>query len=128
MSDDEKLQELKKKLSDISENKEKQARKEQESNNNDASNMGVAFRACTELVLSIGVCGALGYGVDKYMNFAPLGMITGLLLGMAVGFMGIYRITNNMDMAVGYKPYRNNNKKSASRSDSVSTSKTDNDK
>lgn len=95
------LSRLQDKLEDL---RRSQAEKEAKSSkpSHDGSNMAMAFRACSELVLSIGVCGVIGYFVDSQLSSQPLFLIIGLLLGMGVGFAGVYRITNNMGMSVGY--------------------------
>lgn len=98
---DEALSSLKQRLASLEEQDANSQSKESKFSM-DGSNMAIAFRACTELILSIFVCGAIGYGVDYQFGFSPVGMIIGLLIGMAVGFSGVYRITNNMGMSVGY--------------------------
>lgn len=91
-------------------------KQESQPRSQDASNMAVAFRACSELIISIGVCGVIGYGLDQAINTSPLCMIIGLLVGMCVGFLGVYRITNNMGLSVGYMHLHDANKNDTQKS------------
>ena len=100
--DDRKLRNLKNRLETLDKKDREKKVKEKNAKGHDGTNLSVAIRACTELLVSIGVCGALGYGADGYFETRPLFMIIGLLLGMGVGFLGAYRISNNMGMSIGY--------------------------
>lgn len=108
-NDSSKLTDLKSRIRHFNSEHEEKSEK-MEHSSADGSNMAVAFRACSELIVSIGVCGAAGYYFDQYFETKPAGLIIGLLTGMCVGFLGIYRITNNMGMAVGYKNLPDNAK------------------
>jgi F0F1-type ATP synthase assembly protein I len=44
-----------------------------------------------ELVTSIGVCGVAGYLLDRWLPTRPFLLITGCLLGMAVGMWTVVR-------------------------------------
>lgn len=96
-----KLKNLKEQL-EILKEKDRAEQSRQNASGVGNSNLSIAMRACTELIASIGVCGAIGYGADGYFETRPFLMILGLLTGMGVGFAGVYRITNNMGMSVGY--------------------------
>ena len=59
-------------------------------------------QAGMELVLSIVIGGAIGYGIDSYFGTKPLFMIIFFLLGTGAGFLSIYRISQNLGSSVGY--------------------------
>ncbi len=59
-------------------------------------------QAGMELVLSILVGGAIGYGLDSFFGTKPLFMIIFFLMGTAAGFLSIYRISQNLGASVGY--------------------------
>jgi ATP synthase protein I len=59
-------------------------------------------QAGLELVLSILVGGAIGYGLDSFFGTKPLFMIIFFLMGTAAGFLSIYRISQNLGSSVGY--------------------------
>ena len=110
-SDDTKMDQLKQRISAFKTTNEKNKETETKADRSQGSDMAIAFRACSELIISIGVCGAIGYGIDDYFLSSPIGLITGLLIGTGVGFTAVYRITNNMDMAVGYASEHKKKKK-----------------
>jgi len=64
----------------------------------DASGMRVGL----ELVVSMGLGGAIGYGLDQWLGTLPLFMIIMFLLGTAAGFMNIYRMTQGAGYGIGY--------------------------
>lgn len=43
------------------------------------------------MVAAVGVCGFAGYFVDKWLSTSPVFLITGILLGVAVGGFQAYR-------------------------------------
>lgn len=69
----------------------------------DAESLSLGVRAGTELVGSIVVCGAIGYGLDKWLETKPWMLIIFLFLGVCTGFLNVYRVTKNLGSAVGYK-------------------------
>ena len=58
-----------------------------------ATNAGSAAGASYALVGSILVLGAVGYGIDKWRDTAPWGLIIGLTLGIIVGFYDLVKTT-----------------------------------
>ncbi|MBE1236451.1 AtpZ/AtpI family protein [Phaeovibrio sulfidiphilus] len=59
------------------------------------------MRISVEMVTTIAVGGALGYGLDKWMGSAPFAMVLCLLLGGAAGVMNAYRVVKGLDDSVG---------------------------
>ena len=50
------------------------------------------------MVASLGVCGVLGYFVDKWLSSTPVFLIVGILLGVVVGVLQAYKmIVKNID-------------------------------
>ena len=52
------------------------------------------------LLASLGLFGGLGWWLDGRFNTAPLFLIAGILLGLAVAFNGLLRRLNAIDRAV----------------------------
>jgi F0F1-type ATP synthase assembly protein I len=46
------------------------------------------FFAGTQLAVTVVVCTAIGYWVDKRMGWSPWGLITGSLIGIILGMLG----------------------------------------
>jgi ATP synthase protein I len=57
-----------------------------------ATNAGSAAGASYTLVGGILVLGAIGYGIDKWRDTSPWGLIIGLTLGIVVGFYDLVKI------------------------------------
>lgn len=57
-----------------------------------AAGMGIGLT----LVVSIFVCGAIGYTIDKWMDSAPWGLVIFLLLGIASGFYSVYKASKGL--------------------------------
>jgi len=68
------------------------------------SDMGLAYRIVTELVVAIGIGGLIGYGIDRWLEIQPWSMIVFTLLGFGAGMLNIFRITRGYGYAVGYRP------------------------
>jgi ATP synthase protein I len=73
----------------------------QNQSSNDA--MGNGMRAGLELVVSIGAGTFIGYWLDKTFDTKPLFLIALFFLGVITGFVNVWRVTNNVGYAVGYK-------------------------
>lgn len=69
----------------------------------DSESMSMGVRAGTELVGAIGVCAAIGYGLDRWLDTKPWLLILFLFLGVCTGFLNVYRATQNLGSSVGYK-------------------------
>ncbi len=55
------------------------------------SGLGVAWRISIELAVAIGVCSAIGFGLDRWLGTAPWLMLVFLVLGFAAGIRNVYR-------------------------------------
>ncbi|GEM_PF-408713 len=66
-------------------------------------NMGKGMRAGLELVASIAAGTLIGLWLDKTFDTKPLFLIALFFLGVITGFVNIWRITNDVGYAVGYK-------------------------
>ncbi|MBI1327914.1 MAG: hypothetical protein GC136_09765 [Alphaproteobacteria bacterium] len=53
----------------------------------------VGIRAGTELVVGPLVGGFLGFGLDKWLDISPIGLIAGVFLGVTTAFFNIYKLT-----------------------------------
>ena len=63
----------------------------------DNSLLGMAWKLSTELLASVLVGFLLGYGVDVLAGTRPWGVLVGLGLGIAAGFMSVFRTAAAMD-------------------------------
>ncbi len=63
----------------------------------DGTLLGMAWRLSTELLASVLVGFMLGYGADVLFGSEPWGMLVGLGLGIAAGFMSVFRTASAMD-------------------------------
>ena len=54
--------------------------------------MQVAFRLGTELTVATIIGGLLGYALDSYFGSKPWGLVVGIVLGVAAGCLGVYRL------------------------------------
>ncbi len=73
-------------------------------------NMNMGIRAGTELVVSLAAGGGLGYALDRWLGTAPWLMIFFLFMGLCAAFLNIYKITQNLDSSVGFRPGRKTQK------------------
>ena len=58
-----------------------------------ASNSGQVAGASYTLVGAIILLGAIGYGIDRWQDTAPWGLVIGLALGIIVGFYELVKTT-----------------------------------
>ncbi len=63
------------------------------------SGLGVAWRISIELAVAIGVCGAIGFGLDRWLGTAPGLMLVFLVLGFAAGIRNVYRAAQDIAAA-----------------------------
>jgi ATP synthase protein I len=66
-----------------------------------ASGLGIGMRISIELVTTVAVGGALGYGIDSWLGISPLAMVVFLIFGGAAGVMNAYRVVKGLDDSVG---------------------------
>ena len=55
------------------------------------ANPKIALKLGTELVSATLVGGAIGYGLDRWLDSKPWLMVLFLVLGIAAGFLNLYR-------------------------------------
>jgi F0F1-type ATP synthase assembly protein I len=58
---------------------------------------GLAYGAVTVLIGGILLFLAVGWGVDRYFNTSPWGIVIGIILGAVVGFYQFIRISKQID-------------------------------
>ena len=61
--------------------------------------LGVAWRISIEMAVAIGVCGAIGYGLDRWLGTVPWLMLGFLVLGFAAGVRNVYRVAQEIAAA-----------------------------
>ena len=66
--------------------------------------LGMAWKLSTELLASVLVGFLLGYGVDTLAGTGPWGLLIGLGLGIAAGFMGVFRTANALSAKTAHLP------------------------
>ena len=95
----ERLRELERKLEPEGEKSETMSDAELEKR---SSALGRAFKISTELVAGVFVGGFIGYALDNWLmpklgiKTAPLFLIVFLLLGIAAGFLNVFRAAREM--------------------------------
>ena len=52
---------------------------------------GVAYRVMVDMIAGLLVGGFLGYGLDRWMGWAPYSLVVGLVLGFAAGVNNAWR-------------------------------------
>ena len=65
--------------------------------------IGLAFRVGVELLSAVAVGGAIGWGLDVWLETRPWLMLVLLLLGGVAGILNVYRISSGYSYAAGYK-------------------------
>ena len=58
---------------------------------------GLAYGAVTLLIGAILIFLAIGWGVDKFLNTSPWGIVVGIILGAIIGFYQFIRISSQID-------------------------------
>ena len=64
--------------------------------------IGLAFRVGVELLSAVAVGGAIGWGLDLWLETRPWLMLVLLLLGGAAGILNVYWISSGYSYAAGY--------------------------
>lgn len=67
-----------------------------------AENMSVGMRAGAELTGAIGGAAFIGWALDRWLDTAPIFLISLLLLGVFTGFFNVYRLTQNSGVSGGF--------------------------
>lgn len=76
----------------------------------DAENMNRGLRAGTELVVSIAAGTLIGWFLDQWLGTKPLFLLLFIMAGIGAGFFNVYRITQDIGTAPGFKPLHNRKK------------------
>lgn len=58
--------------------------------------LGSALRLSTEFVAALVVGGGMGWLVDRWLGSAPIGLLVFLALGIAAGFLEVFRVAWQM--------------------------------
>jgi ATP synthase protein I len=113
---DPRLKNIRDKLSQIKE-KDNKANTSQKSRADDSESMSVGLRAGTELIASIAAGGFIGYWLDIWLETKPIFLIAMLILGVITGFVNVWRTTQNIGHAVGYKNLNNKDNNTIDKDD-----------
>lgn len=63
------------------------------------SAMAAGLKIATELVASVAVGGFIGWALDRWLETKPILLLVFLALGIAAGFMGVFRTAWQMQAA-----------------------------
>ncbi len=69
----------------------------------DSEGTSKGIRAVADLVGTPIVCGAIGIGLDKWLDTSPFGFIILAFLGLLAGFWSLYKMSNGSGSQVGFK-------------------------
>ncbi len=94
------LEDLEQRLEEVRKRREKP----QETEDNNGSLLGMAWRMSTELVVAVLVGTGLGYGLDKFLGTQPWILLLGIGFGFAAGIMNVVRAAEKMDAANAHVP------------------------
>lgn len=61
------------------------------------SGVGFAYRIGLELVAAVAVGGLIGWAIDRWLGTAPWFMILFFILGVAAGFVNVYKAAGKSD-------------------------------
>jgi ATP synthase protein I len=91
-----KLDDLGRRLDDLERRAEASGsiRRKREAEPNTA--LGSAFKLSTEFVAALVVGGGMGWLIDRWLDTKPTVLVVGLVLGIAAGFMGVFRVARQM--------------------------------
>lgn len=68
------------------------------------SPLGMAFRIASELVVSVLVGGAIGWGLDYWFNTTPLFLLIFFVAGTAAGVKNVFRSAKAMQYDASRRP------------------------
>jgi len=66
--------------------------------------LGLGLRVATDLVVSVGLGGVLGWAADTQWESSPWGLTIGLGIGFASGVLTVYRVVRGADTVLGPPP------------------------
>jgi ATP synthase protein I len=70
----------------------------------DLSGSGVVLRVGIELVGTLAVGVAIGWGLDRWLGTGPWLLVVFFFLGAAAGVLNVYRAVSPIGLAPGYRP------------------------
>jgi ATP synthase protein I len=70
----------------------------------DISGSGVVLRVGIELVGTLAVGVAIGWGLDRWLGTGPWLLVVFFFLGAAAGVLNVYRAVSPIGLAPGYRP------------------------
>ena len=85
------LEELKKKIADLDQEKEKKILKKKE------NGAGFGFKISTEIIAALIVGVGIGLIVDNYFDTKPFGLIIFFIFGALAGFLNVYRVMRRIE-------------------------------
>tara|TARA_Y100000590_G_scaffold455547_1_gene604420 strand:+ start:3442 stop:3723 length:282 start_codon:yes stop_codon:yes gene_type:complete len=91
MNKNHKLENLKKKLSNINHLNSNNHKKKKE------TGAGFGFKISTEIIAALVVGVGIGLIVDNYLNTKPFGLIIFFILGALAGFLNVYRVMRRIE-------------------------------
>ena len=68
----------------------------------DNESMNTGLRAGSELLVGMVAGGLIGYGLDYFIGTKAIFFVIFLILGVGVGFLNIYKLTQNIGTSVGF--------------------------
>jgi ATP synthase protein I len=77
---------------------------------NDSEGTNKGLRAVADLVGTPVICGAIGIGLDNWLDTSPYGFIILAFLGLLAGFWGLYKMSAGAGSEVGFKRLQNKKK------------------
>ena len=86
-----KLENLKKKINHLQDNKKNKSELKQ----NSGASFG--FKISTEIVAALIVGTGIGLLVDNYFNTSPFGLIIFFILGALAGFLNVFRVMRRIE-------------------------------
>ena len=96
------LSDLRERISRIREHEA--AEKASQSGRANLSGSGVVLRVGIELVGTLAVGVAIGWGLDHWLGTGPWFLVVFFFLGAAAGVLNVYRAVSRIGLAPGYRP------------------------
>ena len=91
MSEDNKIQELKKRIQSAEATNVTSKKKQK------VNGAGFGFKISTEIIAALVVGVGIGLIVDKFFNTKPFGLIIFFIFGAIAGFLNVYRVMRRIE-------------------------------
>ena len=88
--------------SGVGRNADDELRKKELSQDDNSNSMNIGLRAGSELIVGMIAGGLVGYGLDYVIGTKAIFFVIFLILGVGVGFLNIYKLTQNIGTSVGF--------------------------